>query len=105
MASNCSKLNPFICEWKLSLHVPKNYFYFPGKGFYSVGTEITTFDKARKVCEGDGGHIVVLDDEQEAALVMQAFDMYPGETRVYVGLKWREDQFYTVLGMCVNILL
>lgn len=51
---------------------PPEYELFPGVGYYKFHTTPKTWDEARRICQQEGGYLVVINSEAESK-VMQNF--------------------------------
>jgi hypothetical protein len=51
---------------QLRRKAPADYELLPGHGYYKFHTDIKTWDKARTVCQKEGGHLAVINSLAEA---------------------------------------
>ncbi|XP_049800088.1 macrophage mannose receptor 1-like [Schistocerca nitens] len=94
----CDQPLPFVCKLPLYPVPPAGYQYIPGLGFYKRYTKPEKYEEAKRICEGDGGHLAVPDTFEEAEELLK---LAAGDGRSsYVGISdiEREGSFVTVMG-------
>lgn len=69
----CSNLFEYICEMPLR----SDYDYVIDNGYYKFYTNGLTWKAAYKKCEGEGAHLLVVDNEEERDLVDTMLKEHP----------------------------
>ncbi|XP_069702324.1 hemolymph lipopolysaccharide-binding protein-like isoform X1 [Periplaneta americana] len=83
-----------------------DYRVLPGVGQYKLHTTAQTWDEARRTCEAEGAHLLVLDRDKELPVIKDMFAQAPTITNsswddmAWVGVHdlFTEGNFVTVLG-------
>ncbi|XP_046988805.1 C-type mannose receptor 2-like [Schistocerca americana] len=100
----CDQPLPFVCKLPLYPVPPAGYQYIPGLGFYKRYTKPEKYEEAKRICEGDSGHLAVPDTFEEAEELLK---LAAGDGRSsYVGISdiEREGSFVTVMGQSLGEL-
>ncbi|XP_067008712.2 hemolymph lipopolysaccharide-binding protein [Anabrus simplex] len=88
-----------------------DYEFFPGVGYYKLHTWGRTWDDARATCLEEGGHLLVINSEEEADVVRKFFSRNPSFNNVndplygaYIGVTDRDEEgkFVTVTGQLLE---
>ncbi|KAJ8730416.1 hypothetical protein PYW07_017454 [Mythimna separata] len=107
--SSCQDPLPFVCYRKLDNQTLNECGTFDNEyqhqrytgSCYKVHKKVQTWTRAYGICASEGGHLVILNDAEEARVVMDMFPGQPvGETwdRFHVGLRaWTEDRVWTTI--------
>ncbi|XP_049947408.1 C-type mannose receptor 2-like [Schistocerca serialis cubense] len=90
--NRCDWVFAFVCQRSLLFVLPAGYKYVPQLGFYKHYTTADTYEGAKKRCLDDGGHLAVLDTQEEAEEVIKYYDVNKDVTESYVGLNDIEEE-------------
>nr|CAD7574781.1 unnamed protein product [Timema californicum] len=53
------------------------YEMFPGVGYYKFHTDPQVWEEARRTCAKEGGHLVIINSEEESKITQQLFARHP----------------------------
>nr|CAD7430558.1 unnamed protein product [Timema monikensis] len=53
------------------------YEMFPGVGYYKFHTDPQVWEDARRTCAKEGGHLVIINSEEESKITQQLFARHP----------------------------
>ncbi|XP_015513492.1 hemolymph lipopolysaccharide-binding protein isoform X1 [Neodiprion lecontei] len=87
-----------------------DYTYLPGFGAYKVHPRAASWNKGRKTCEAEGGHLVILNSRAEANKVGELFKkaeqvtgtLYPELFSVGIHDFYEEGHFVTIHGQTLE---
>ena len=85
-----------------------DYQFFPRQGFFKMHIEAMNWFEARDTCYLEGGHLVIVNSEEEAAIIRTLWRKHPKildgwrNSCAYVGIhdQVKEGEFITVHGKC-----
>jgi hypothetical protein len=86
------------------LLVPARYTFYPGVGYYKMynsSSSHMTFHEAYYNCSTDGGHLAIINSQEEANLFKQLWTTFPtGGSFIYVGFNdlLKAGDFRTIFG-------
>jgi hypothetical protein len=86
------------------------YELFPGVGYYKFHKSGKTWDEARKICKQEGGHLVIINSEEESKVLQNLFARAPNIQGVnhndyaFIGIHDRfvEGEYLTIFGKTTN---
>ncbi|KAK7863103.1 hypothetical protein R5R35_001026 [Gryllus longicercus] len=78
--------------------VPPDYHLFGGLGYYKAHPERLSWLEAKKVCEDEGGHLVILNSQEEADIIKNLAASLGGVILVGVHDMFSDGKFVTVHG-------
>jgi hypothetical protein len=74
-----------------------------GVGYYKIHSELKTWHEARQICAQEGGHLAIINSEEESKVLQSIFAPVAAKLKgvwVYVGFHdlYNEGQYLTVFG-------
>ncbi|KAJ9590461.1 hypothetical protein L9F63_016492 [Diploptera punctata] len=87
-----------------------DYEYVAGLGYYKIHTNAKNWFEARDVCYQEGGHLLIINSEREAAIIRNKWRKHPKlfdgwrNACAYIGVhdQIKEGEFITVFGNHLN---
>ncbi|XP_047108960.1 hemolymph lipopolysaccharide-binding protein-like [Schistocerca piceifrons] len=78
-----------------------DYEKYDGVGFYKLHESPRTWSEAKKICEEEGAHLVIINSKAEEEVIKKVMNRH---RRLFVGFRYlREENYYeTVLGQPLN---
>nr|CAD7437557.1 unnamed protein product [Timema bartmani]CAD7453948.1 unnamed protein product [Timema tahoe] len=79
---------------------------FPGIGYYKFHTDPQVWEDARKTCAKEGGHLAIINSEEESKVTQQLFARHPKINNVqysdfaFIGFHdmYNEGSYLTIYG-------
>jgi hypothetical protein len=84
-------------------HARPGYVLHHGVGYYKIHTEIKTWHEARQICAKEGGHLAIINSEEESKVLQSIFAPVAAKFKhdfVLVGFHdlYNEGQYLTIFG-------
>lgn len=98
--SNLENNNLFnYCVIEIETIILVNCRYSPGIGAHKVRSTLKTWNAARKACEEDGGHLLIINSDAESRVVVQLLQKHNVNSG-WVGIHdhYEESEFVTIHG-------
>ena len=85
------------------LRAGPGYELHRGVGYYKIHSELKNWQEAREICEQEGGHLAIINSEEESKVLQEIFAPVAAnlkEVYVFIGFHdlYKEGQFLTIFG-------
>ena len=79
------------------------YEFHRGVGYYKIHSELKTWHEARQICAQEGGHLAIINSEEESKVLQSIFAPVAAKLNVvwaFIGFHdlYNEGQYLTVFG-------
>ena len=72
-------------------------------GYYKIHSELKNWQEAREICEQEGGHLAIINSEEESKVLQEIFAPVAAKVKgvwVFIGFHdlYKEGQYLTIFG-------
>ena len=80
------------------LRAGPGYELHRGVGYYKIHSELKNWQEAREICEQEGGHLAIINSEEESKVLQQILAPVAGVASIGFHDLYKEGQYLTIFG-------